>query len=68
MRIDASVIPPIEEKVIRLTKSLDHSIAIKKAVLHMKKFELLIENLQDQPQVAPMTGFVLDPNRMWRKT
>jgi hypothetical protein len=57
--IGARVIPQIEENIVRLIKSLDRSLALKKVVLHMKKFELLIENLEDQPNVAPMSGFVL---------
>ncbi len=66
--LGARVLPHIEKEIVRLIGVLRRNIAIKKAVLHMKKFELLIENLNEQPQVPPMSGFVLDPNSIWRKT
>ena len=64
--IGARVAPQIQEKIVHLIKSKAHSIVIKKAVLHMKKFKLLIEELKDQPQVTPMSGSVLDPNGVWQ--
>lgn len=64
--IGARVEPQIQEKIVHLIKSKAHSIVIKKAVLHVKKFKLLIEELKDQPQVAPMSGSVLNPNGVWQ--
>jgi len=58
----------IEEKVVNLVRSVNPDIVIKKAVLHMHTFDVLIENYVDQPKVAPTQGSILDPNGVWRST
>ena len=65
--VGARATPEIHRKVIHMVQSISQNIAIKKAVLHMKKFKLMIEDLNSQPIVAPMSGSILDPNDEWRK-
>lgn len=60
--IGARVDRALQEKIVRTVKSIKLEIEIKKAVLHSHCFELLIENLSDQPNVAPMSGFIFGPN------
>lgn len=58
----------IEKEVVNLVRSVNPDIVIKKAILHMHTFEVLIEKYEEQPKVAPMHGAVLDPNGVWRNT
>lgn len=65
--IGAGVLPDVERKIVALVHSTNSDISIKKAVLHMQRFELLIEPIEDQPNVRPMTGSVRNPNGEWKK-
>jgi hypothetical protein len=65
--IGARVEPNLKKRIINLINSLDYKINIKIVVLHPKKFELLIENIEDQPCIYPSTGMILNPNGQWQK-
>jgi hypothetical protein len=58
----------LETKVVALVKSANPVIEIKKAVLHMHTFEILIESFEGQPNVGQMQGAICDPNGKWRNT
>jgi len=66
--IGARVPSDLKENIINLIKTISFEIAIKIVVLHMERFELLIENYDDQPKVAQGNGWVLGPNGDWIKT
>lgn len=66
--IGARVERKIQEKIVKTIQLKKPDIEIKKAVLHAHTFELVIENLSDQPNIAPMSGAILDPNGNWIKT
>jgi hypothetical protein len=58
----------IAKQVVSLVKANAPSVALRKAVLHMHTFEILIEDLAAQPEVAPMRGYVRGPNGDWLDT
>ena len=66
--IGARVTPQLQKKIVEMAKKTAPSVVIKRAVLHMRTFDLVIKNLEDLPIVAPMVGAVLDPNGRWRST
>lgn len=66
--IGARVEPKEEEGIVKAIRSIKPDIEIKKAVLNTYSFDLEIEKLLNQPNVAPMTGFLHGPNGDWIKT
>jgi hypothetical protein len=66
--IGARVERRMQDKIVKTIHLMNPDIEIKKAVLHTHTFELVIEKLSDQPNVAPMSGFLLGPNGSWINT
>lgn len=66
--LGARMLNNIEHKVVELAKSVIPDITIRKAVLHMHTFEILIESFENQPRVTPMHGVIMDPNGKWVDT
>jgi hypothetical protein len=63
--IGARVDRQLQEQIARSATAMRPDIQLRKAVLHTHTFELVIENLSDQPNVAPMSGVLLGPNGNW---
>ena len=55
----------IAHQVVSLVRANAPSVALRKAVLHMNTFEIVLEDLADQPEVAPMKGYIQGPNGDW---
>ncbi|WP_444905577.1 DUF2971 domain-containing protein [Microbulbifer sp. SSSA008] len=66
--IGARVPHDLQEKIVNELKFHRPDILRKKAVLHAHTYELKIENLDTQPKVAPMSGYVRGPNGDWINT
>lgn len=66
--IGARVDPTIKDRIEKTIQSINPDIELKKVVLHTHTFELVIEKLSEQPNVAPMSGFLFGPNGNWIKT
>ena len=58
----------LQDKLIDDIKTHRQDISLKKAVLHSHEYKIVIEDLAEQPQVAPMTGTLLGPNDKWINT
>lgn len=55
----------LQNYLIKVIKTNRPDISLKKAVLHSHEYKIVIEDLDGQPQVAPMTGELLGPNGNW---
>lgn len=55
----------LQRLLAQIVTSHRPDIALKKAVLHSHRYELIIEDLDMQPNIAPMSGSLLDPNGNW---
>ena len=58
----------LQEHLVSILMRYRPDISRKKAVLHSKKFEIVIEYLNKQPKVLPMSGYLLGENGNWIKT
>ncbi len=58
----------LQKQIVNKLKIHMPDIQRKKAVLHTHTYEIMIENLSDQPKVSPMSGFIHDPNGNWINT
>ena len=65
--LGARMLNRTEQKVVEIAKAAIPDITIRKAVLHMHTFEILIEDFENQPCVAPMHGAIMGPNGKWIK-
>jgi len=61
----ARIHPELESIIVNELMFYRPDIIRKKAVLHTSTFELMIEDLDKQPQIAPSSGYVLGPNGNW---
>ncbi len=66
--IGARVPIPYKEEINNWVRSNRPDVEVKISILHMKKFKLLIENYNNQPVVAPSTGYIHGPNDNWVST
>lgn len=61
----ARIHPEIQNIIVNELMFHRPDIVRKKAILHTNTFELLIEDLDQQPQIAPSSGYVRGPNDNW---
>lgn len=61
----ARIHPEIEGVIVNELMFHRPDIIRKKAILHTNTFEMMIEDLDNQPQIAPSSGYVRGPNGNW---
>jgi len=66
--IGARLPTPYKEEINNWVKFNRPDVEVKISILHMKEFKLLIENYDDQPIIAPSSGYIHGPNDDWIST
>ncbi|MDE5022889.1 DUF2971 domain-containing protein, partial [Francisella tularensis subsp. holarctica] len=52
----------IQKELVSKIKQFRSDIKLKKAVLHSNTYKIIIEDLEFQPDIAPMTGELIGQN------
>ena len=64
--LGARMVPAVKSRVVELARQERRSLTLKVVVPHTHTYDLVVEELDDQPDVGKMSGFTSDPSGGWR--